>query len=609
MASIARSSPWAPLGRQVLASLKPEVACGAYARYHFVSSNPHENLLVKRAVPTLASAKFLSSLCFRGAPERQLHRGVGLLTCLLVVVAGSPPARGQDLAPVAEPARPDVTTAPLTSEEVEWLELDQGWPAGSVQQQLDRDTTLIPYGKGALFVPAMTNGLDEPPVIVSQDGKEVVDSTAGVRIVLPAGKYTVELGSGSVLQRFSREINVVELKTTVVPVAWAGITVHVVDPQLNSLRNGYEMIRMSDRAYVGVGFGSDEQNAEPETTWVLHPGLYKIVRVGGTYRDRQDFVTVRLEGGRHVHFLLVQDPTDGSLQGAGEARPEELFKTEKGLWGSFILGGDISLTKRQSVVGKQDGDTWNLQGFVDTKINGELFGNPLLLRLQVAESQSKLPAGAWQVQQDLLQLDLLYIYKMRPWLGPYVRGQGVTNLFPSSATFAPPQTVTVRDPVTGSTEVRTNVTSLALTPPFGTLSFRESAGMNVRVFKNIFAETTLRSGFGLRQMRNTDVLQNTGTNELGAEYSRLTSANIYGLELTLIAIGRITRYIVVNLVADALVPFDRHQRVDLDLQGTVALKLTSYASLNFILNYIRTPTAQNATFQYDLLLRFSLEFL
>ena len=43
-----------------------------------------------------------------------------------------------------------------------------------------------------------------------------------------------------------------EMHTTVVPVAWAGLAVHVVDEQFGSLRGSYELIRVDDREYVGI---------------------------------------------------------------------------------------------------------------------------------------------------------------------------------------------------------------------------------------------------------------------------------------------------------------------------------------------------------------------
>jgi hypothetical protein len=91
--------------------------------------------------------------------------------------------------------------------------------------------------------------------------------------------------------------------------------VHVIDEQYGSVRASYEIIRMDDRAYVGLGFGTDEQAGEPVSTWILRPGLYKIIRVGETYRARRDFFTVRVEGmnpkvspgsGREIRFVATR---------------------------------------------------------------------------------------------------------------------------------------------------------------------------------------------------------------------------------------------------------------------------------------------------------------
>ncbi|HSI04489.1 MAG TPA: hypothetical protein VLC93_08440, partial [Myxococcota bacterium] len=53
------------------------------------------------------------------------------------------------------------------------------WPAGTVRAQLERDPTLVPFGKGAIFVPSMTTGLDEPPVTVYFGGELIAESTTG----------------------------------------------------------------------------------------------------------------------------------------------------------------------------------------------------------------------------------------------------------------------------------------------------------------------------------------------------------------------------------------------------------------------------------------------
>src|SRR5882724_9545636 len=76
------------------------------------------------------------------------------------------------------------------------LHADFGWPSGTIQKQLDKDPTLVPFGKGAIFVPAMTNGLDEPTVAIQRSGQTIAEGTTGTRILVLPGTYEVLLGSG-----------------------------------------------------------------------------------------------------------------------------------------------------------------------------------------------------------------------------------------------------------------------------------------------------------------------------------------------------------------------------------------------------------------------------
>ena len=99
------------------------------------------------------------------------------------------------------------------------LSEDYGWSAGTIHEQLRDDPTLVPFGKGAIFVPAMTNPLDEPPVSVWQGGQKVAEGTTGRRILVLPGAYNVRMGSGTVEQRFSVQTTVRELHTSVVPVS------------------------------------------------------------------------------------------------------------------------------------------------------------------------------------------------------------------------------------------------------------------------------------------------------------------------------------------------------------------------------------------------------
>lgn len=493
------------------------------------------------------------------------------------------------------------------------LDRDYGWPAGAIGAQLEKDPTLVPYGKGAVFVPAMTNPLDEPPVAVFQAGTKIAEGTTGARIVLSPGTYELRIGSGAVTQQAVVQASVREANTTVIPVSWAGLQVHVVDEQYVSLRGTYELIRVEDREYMGIGFGTDEQAGEPISTWVLRSGLYKVVRVGDNYRARRDFATVRLVEGKLTHFLLVLNKDTGALAGAGEVPEEDLFRPRDGFFGSFVFGGDLSFNSRKDVIGQVDGLSFALRAFVDSRMSIEILGSPLLLQLQVEQGQSKGPGLPWLKTNDRLRLDALYVYKLFPWIGPYVRLGAETNLVPSDQEFQDPVRIArvdkegqVLSPCSTATAAPQ---TFRLSPSFGLTSLREGAGINLRVLKTLFAETTLRTGVGARHRWARNLYAETESGAAGCTaFKEVASSNLVGVEATALALVRPARFLLVNLQVDTLVPFTGLDETVFEIEGSVALKLTSYLSLNYVARFLRDRALSDKDLlQQDVLLRFSVE--
>lgn len=508
---------------------------------------------------------------------------------------------------VGDPAVPE-RRAPSGGET--FLLRERGWPAGSIQDQLDRDPTLVPFGKGAVFVPAMTNGLDEPTVAVLAGRELIAEGTTGQRIVLAPGTYEVRLGSGAEPIRTKVQATVREGQTVVLPAAWSGLQVHVVDEQFGSLRGSYELIRVEDREYVGVGFGTDEQAGEPVTTWIVPPGLYKIVRVGENYRARRDFSTVRLVEGRLTHFVLVLDKDTFDFKGGGEVPEAEVFKPSGGFWGSLVLGADGSMNARSHAPGLPEGVSFTVRAFADGRLSAEIAGNPLLFRLQIEEGQTKNPDIPWQNSTDRAKLDGLYVYQLAPWIGPYVRVGGETNLLPSDKFFGKEKTITWLDPNCPDGQCSRVGTEVHLSPGFGNTNLKEGAGLNLRVLKTIFAETTLRTGLGGRHRIARDLLTAVSDGDTAATFERAASNDLVGFEATVLASARLTRFVILNLELDSLLPFDDPSNVVLDLDGSVALKLTSYVSVNYRLRFLRDRSLSKLdSLQQDVLLRFSLELL
>lgn len=182
-------------------------------------------------------------------------------------------------------------------------------PEGELPQ-VANDPTPMPIGKGAVFIPAFIDGTREPPVAIYRGKRRIKDGRMGRHIVLSPGDYVVQVGSGTGQHQLQIKVHVAEGKTTVLPRdRWAGLMVNVVDQQFVPFRGNYELIRMQTREDYGLGFGADQLQGEQLRVWVLPPGLYKIIRAGGTYRDRTDFATVA----RLSRYLTLATEFEGFL--------------------------------------------------------------------------------------------------------------------------------------------------------------------------------------------------------------------------------------------------------------------------------------------------------
>ncbi len=496
------------------------------------------------------------------------------------------------------------------------LRRDHGWPAGTIQEQLDADVTMVPFGKGALFVPAMANALDEPPLSVFKGGQKVdIVATTGKRIPLFPGKYDVRIGSGPLEQRFSVTTMVREQNVSVVPVTWSGLAIHMINERRRTVRGSYELIRVSDREYVGIGFGKDEDAGETVQTWILEAGVYKIVQVGQTYRARRDFATVRLEQGRFTDFLLVIDANTQNFIGSGEVPREELFIASKEqLAGSFVVGGAVSLNSRKNEPGILDGQVYAAQAFVDSSVTARIFESPLLLQLQIEEGfQLTLGEQAQPLRktQDLVDISGLYVYRLVSWLGPYLRFDVQTNLFEARRFFETPTRIVVRRE-DGSLNDRGVVSDTSLSRPLGDTNIKEGIGLNVRAFKTLSAELSLRMGVGGRHQISRGLLGNPQTNTRflvpTTTYERLRTNHLFGVESTVVAVGRLTRFVLLNLEFDTLAPFGNFEDLYFDLDATVAVKLTRFVSVNYVLRYRRNRAVLDRDFvSQDINLRFSIE--
>ena len=460
--------------------------------------------------------------------------------------------------------------------------------AESYLPQLANDPTPMPLGKGAIFVPAFTNGTREPTVLVQGKGRRI-EGRMGRRIVLAPGDYTVVFGSGTGDQQLHLRAHVTEGKTTVLPQdRFAGLMVNVVDEQFVPFRGAYELIRMSTREDYGLGFGADQLQGEQLRVWVLNPGLYKIIRSGGTYRDRTDFATVRVRAGQMTRMNLVINPSSGQFLGAGEVDPSLLDAQVKSDWTlRGVLGGSADFN-RSNQVGQIEGWNLGLAVFFDATAMWQHDKHQWVTRLEVQEEQSRPTGQDFINAADRLFFHTIYTYNLLQWFGPYARVGVTTSLFDRHQYFDDPTTVDRFDRA-GNVEETINVTDrIGVASAFAPTVIREGAGGNFRLFRRRNLELDLRLGVGALQTIANGLYVYEDRESGNDRLTPVDSVFLEGGEGTVVGIARLTRYLTIATEFEGFLPLGEGDGL-FTWRNQASLRLAQFASIVYRFNAILDP--------------------
>lgn len=481
------------------------------------------------------------------------------------------------------------------------------WDAPSPAVQAERDPQVSAPATGAIFVPALTESVLEPPyVVLDAAGETLATTPAGRKTFVLPGRYTVLVGSGQDGARLAFDVNVVEARVTFIPVEWAGLVVNVVDDRANPFRGTYELVRLPERDYVGIGLGAAITRGERLSTWLLQPGTYLILAAGESYQARRNFVTLRLAPGELLHYTLVLDEDTGDLLGAGEVASFRPQQRATGWTFGLVLGGTFQLNESTRVVGRTDGTSLGIAGFAEAlfgyRDRTHLFYGRFNLE---AGGDLRLPDRPFVSDVDELLLDLLYVFRVAPWFGPYARASLETQVLPGIQPFEQPTDVRRLDRDGAELGVSRDQTSFTLADPLAPIEPRYGTG--VRFDLSVAGRFTLatRVGVGGRHVftRGLSILDDDpATAEL--EIRQVADVTQFGAEAGLIAELTLGRWVVLKLDASALVPFDDAEQTFLDFRGAATLRLTSFASLNYTVRVKDDPAiSPDAQFDHAVLLR------
>lgn len=508
--------------------------------------------------------------------------------------------------------------------------------------QFTSDRTRVPPGMGAVFLPSLSGEPErEPPVEVYRGEDYVTTGQMGQRIPVPPGSYILHFGSGALSQRITVQVSVQADRVSVIQPDWSTLNVSVVTDTFISFRAPYELIDLNTRELLGVGYGADQEQGEETQIWVLKPGLYKIVQPGASYRTRRNFATVLAVSAQHIPFTLVLDKTTRDFLGAGVVElAEDEVQRDKRWKVQSTLGGDLTWARRPSDSNAQVGTTLGFNAYADNllrfKEDPHLWSNRLELEEGTSlEGPVDFGPTWWEQSRsvtsaDRMYFNSIYMYELRPWLGPYARLGGETLLQNRYKILTPtpegsiPQVHIANaegEEVCNSTLsgsalcARVLSDRVLLAGTFSPFELKQGVGVNFRVFHNTSVDLDLRVGLGGRQTLQAGLLRVDENSSTATDVYLAASSNAFamGPEMTLVGAARLTRYLQATTEFDALFPFSGGlQQAQFSWRTSASARLSSYASLVYNLDLDRNPSLgreEPLVVDQRLLLRFAFNLL
>ena len=477
-----------------------------------------------------------------------------------------------------------------------WAQEDT-WLAPRMRAQLAMDPTLIPKGKGLLFVPAMSAGYREPNFQIFEDGEKIGTAEPGSGVLLNPGTYDLLIGSGTVAQMMRRPVKIVENYTTLVKPWWSGLIVDVIDETRTSVKKSYELFDAKQENF-GVGYGVEEERGEAVDTWLLRPGIYTIVKVGENVATTHKF-SVRLMPGQLVQRNLVVSESDEFV---GFYPPSYLQQTSKvaSRWSSRW---ELSMSPQFNTTQNTAGEDKASLSFSGQLRNRTRYNSPRQLydlRLILEEGFTKEGGEALRKSVDEVEIRSTYILRLSRRLGPYLRGVLNSKLFSTDVHFDTPQDLLIRDADGRVIELRHDVTQFRQEPSFYPLQLREGVGINSQLFRSFPLNIDLRFGLGARQTYYTDAYvlsQNRRT------ATQLRDASSTGLEALLITDARLSKYVTLDSELDLLMPSSATDSWEFTFENRIRTFLTPFVNMDIVLDFERQKPLNRLQSAQQVLLR------
>lgn len=493
------------------------------------------------------------------------------------------------------------------------------WLKPPPREQLIRESKRDLIGMGRLFLPAMSDA-DPHYTLYSPEDFTNYFERMGSSIYLAPGKYTLHYGSGPENLKMSREITVIRDQTKIVEPDWGGLIIRVIDESRNRVDNQYEVYSVSTTESYGFGQGALEELGEQLQTWILRPGTYKIVLNNKPFNTLEDFVTVDVPVAELRIMTLVVDSETGKLKGAGTIESSEYARDLRDWRIVPQIHASFSLLKDNDE--DNPTETWVVNAQFDGRFIYDkypyYFSSHNILDIGFIKEKEQ----DFRLSTDSFKQRNTFVYSFSRVIGLYGRADIETHFFNKYSYFAEPRNIRLED-TEGKFIREIEDDRLKIEPSFFPMTFREGAGLNLRLLQRPEASLTVRSGFGMRQDIYKDVLTSyrtavtdTVANKEYDIYREIESTSQQGLEVSVLANSpdikrlplikhlRIPFIISYNTTADILFPYG-DDKATYSWENIFSVRLTRQIAIDYKLNldYNTDPSKDYTEFQHSINLR------
>ncbi len=489
------------------------------------------------------------------------------------------------------------------------------WLAPGIDAQMSRDEMLLTVSKGAVFLPTMTESRREPEVgIYNGRGKLVKSGHTGTRLLLDSGTYTVRVGSGSPRQQMKFPVRVQEGHTEVIQPQWGGLLVETLTTDGEYIEGQYEVIRLDRNAWFGRGRGLKEERLQDIKVWLLPPGVYRLGKVGDPANALRSYITVEVHSGelQSIELIYADKTSSSDIVAGGYKSLNTRSKAGKNWNYGLRAGGNLGLV---STTDASDVKKESAQFSSDIRLRARYeasvyFGlSEIALRHNLLKDRNG-PVG---VVSDEAQLRSTWVRRLNSWIGPYVRGQMVTHLFPNYSTSDTVYLVNqVADPsLKGG--VRTDTTGsdtsgdFRIEPPIFPMFFSEGLGVNLDLMSSSLLELSTQVGVAAHQKltRKDYVALSTDT------YYRTKSETDIGVETLVNARLRLSNIFTLDARCELFAPNAQIDDLQLsDLELDFRLNLSRFVELGYLfqVNELADAAANRYPRIHNLSLRFNVNY-